>query len=217
MSAPGPRPHLVGLELDEPPEAFRALGFAVDADGAAVVGGIQLRFDGGARGLRSWTLTGVVPGPDGFDGLPTAVASAWEPARGNGLPTAHPNGALAVDHVVVATPDLARTVTAFEAAGFTVSRIRDAGTPEAPLRQAFLLTAEALVEIVGPPAPAGDGPARFWGVTFAVADLDAAGVRLGPLLRRPRDAVQPGRRIAAVAPEAGLSTPIAFMSPRVAT
>ena len=37
---------------------------------------------------------------------------------------------------------------------------------------------------------------------------------LGPLVGPPKDAVQPGRRIATVSPEAGLGTALALMSPR---
>jgi hypothetical protein len=59
----------------------------------------------------------------------------------------------------------------------------------------------------------GDGP-TMWGVTVSVADLDACGRELGPLLGAPRDAVQPGRRIATVRPEAGLPIALAFMTPR---
>jgi hypothetical protein len=52
------------------------------------------------------------------------------------------------------------------------------------------------------------------GLVISVADLDDAAARLGPWLGAPRDAVQPGRRIATVAPEAGLSVALALMTPR---
>jgi hypothetical protein len=47
-----------------------------------------------------------------------------------------------------------------------------------------------------------------------VADLDAAAERLGDRLGRARDAVQRGRRIATVRPEAGLGPPVALITPR---
>jgi hypothetical protein len=60
-----------------------------------------------------------------------------------------------------------------------------------------------------------DGRApRLWGLVVVVADLDAAAEALGDRLGAVKDAVQPGRRIATVRREAGLSTPLALMTPR---
>ncbi len=58
-----------------------------------------------------------------------------------------------------------------------------------------------------------DGPARLWGLAFGVDDLERTAQSLGDLLGAPRDAVQPGRRIATLRGEAGLGPAIAFMSP----
>jgi hypothetical protein len=58
------------------------------------------------------------------------------------------------------------------------------------------------------------GPARFWGITFAVADLDACAELLGERLGSIRDAVQPGRRIATVRESAGLGLPVALITAR---
>jgi hypothetical protein len=57
------------------------------------------------------------------------------------------------------------------------------------------------------------GPARFWGVVFVVGDLDELGERLGDHLGDPRDAVQPGRRIATLRSSAGTGLPVAFITP----
>ena len=57
-------------------------------------------------------------------------------------------------------------------------------------------------------------PARFWGITFTTADIDAAAELLGDKLGRVKDAVQPGRRIATVRTEAGLGLPVALISPK---
>ncbi|HEU4657069.1 MAG TPA: VOC family protein [Capillimicrobium sp.] len=118
---------------------------------------------------------------------------------------------MAIDHVVVRTPDLPRTLAALEAIGLDLRRVREVG---GDLRQAFYVVGGAVLEVVGPERPAGTGPARFWGLVAAVADLDAACARLGELVEPPRDAVQPGRRIAVVRREAGLGTAFALMSPR---
>lgn len=212
------RPHLVALELAAAPEAWAAAGFAVDADGRCRVGTVDLWLrgapaDAAARsGVLGWTLEGAIPADDGIDGLPTASGRRGQDAAR----TDHPNGAIGVDHVVVATPDLARTLEAFDAAGLEVRGTRDAGTPERPLRQAFLLLAEALVEVVGPPEPGADEPqpARFWGLTLVVEDLGAAAAVAGDRLGSARDAVQPGRHIATFRREAGLGLPVALMTPR---
>ncbi len=201
------RPALGALELAEDPDAWAALGFAVD-DGRCVVGATELRLRGGEGGITGWAL-------DGADGAADGLAVA-PPAAQEGRPrAAHPNGVVAVDHVVVGTPDLRRTVAALEAVGLECRATRDAGSPERPLRQAFLPLADALVEVVGPREPDGDGGlATFWGLTLVVEDLDACAALLGDRLGRVKDAVQPGRRIATVRREAGLRTPVAFMTPR---
>jgi len=57
-----------------------------------------------------------------------------------------------------------------------------------------------------------DGPPRLWGLAFEVEDMERTAAALGGLLGSPRDAVQPGRRIATLRPEAGLGPAVAFMS-----
>jgi hypothetical protein len=207
------RPRLLELEIAAEPEAWRASGFAVDADGRCRIASTDLLLRGGSGGVVGWTLEGAIPGGDGIDGLATRTGHLSRPEP----PAAQPNGVTAIDHVVVATPDTARTFEAFEGAGLELRRVRDAGTPERPLRQGFLLLAEALVEVVGPPEPdehAAGTPASFWGVTLVADDLDATVAALGERIGPARDAVQPGRRIAVVTREAGLGLPVAVMSPR---
>jgi len=58
---------------------------------------------------------------------------------------------------------------------------------------------------------APEGPAAFWGITFAVADLDRCADLLGPNLGEIHDAVQPGRRIATARKESNLGIPVAFI------
>lgn len=174
-------------------------------DGACRVGTVTLQLGAsGDGGIAAWALRGVAGGS--LDGLATVAsdAPAREPAP------AHPNGAIAVDHVVVTTPDLERTLAALEAAGLELRRVRDAG---GGARQAFYRLGEAVLEVVGPARPAGDAPAAFWGLALAVDDLDAACARIGALAGAPRDAVQPGRRIATIHRAAGLGTALALLSP----
>ena len=61
-----------------------------------------------------------------LDGLETSASDA-APAAG-GL---HPNGTVAIDHVVVISPDLDRTIEALRDAGFDLRRVREGDTPAA--------------------------------------------------------------------------------------
>lgn len=195
--------------LPDPPEAWASLGLAVD--GGFALGGLRVELGGPAE-LRVEGLRAERP-----DGLPVVGCSGSGPHTG---PQAdHPLGATALDHVVVFTDDLARTTGALRDAGLDLRRTREAG----PVRQAFFNLATTILEVgeVHPRhAPAWVDPvegSKLWGLTVVVEDLDAAAARLGPRLGAPRDAVQPGRRIATVRREAGLSLALALITPRVRT
>lgn len=96
--------------------------------------------------------------------------------------------------------------------------MREGPTAAGAERQAFFRLGGAILEVVEHPpgTPAAedtDAPSRFWGLAFLVSDLDASAAHLGALLGEPRDAIQPGRRIATVLREAGLGLPVAFLAP----
>ena len=110
-----------------------------------------------------------------IDGLAAAPA-AERPSS----PGAHVNRASAIDHVVVFTPDLDRTIAALEAAGLDLRRIREVpGDADPPVRQAFFRLGEPILEVVGPVGDDPAAPATFWGLVVVVGDLDAAVARLG--------------------------------------
>jgi hypothetical protein len=203
------RPDLAELQLRADPARWEMVGFRAAADRLRI-GTTDLVFlPGSGSGLVGWTIAGAIPeGDDGLCGVPTTVATAApEPAAG-----AHPNTVVAIDHIVLTTPDTAGTFETLEAAGFALRRVRDAGSE---LRQGFFLFSDLVLEVVGPPEPApgtADDPARLWGITLVAQDLDAASRATGA--SEPREAVQPGRRIAIVPKDAGLGTRVALMSPR---
>lgn len=188
-------------------EVWRGLGFAIDGDGCAV-GSVRIRLAGAeaGSGIVAWSLRDAATAE--LDGLPTSLSSAPPPQPGE-----HANGAVSIDHVVVATPDLVRTAAALEAAGLELRREREAGTAEQPLVQCFYRLGEVILELVGPPEPEGEGPASFWGMVFVVREMGLARAALGGGLGGERDAVQPGRRIATARMEAGLGVRAAFMTP----
>jgi hypothetical protein len=201
------RPTLVQLTVADPAAAWAELGFSVDG-GTASMGTVDVSFDATVKrgGLVSWSLTGLAgSGAVDLDGLPTTAVDPPPPRE----PMDHPNGTMSIDHVVVTTPDLQRTLDALDSAGLELRRMRDAGQRQ----QAFYRIGETILEVVGPNEPEGDHPARLWGFVCTVSDLDATADLLGDRLGEPRPAVQPGRRIATVSESASISVPMAFMSP----
>jgi catechol 2,3-dioxygenase-like lactoylglutathione lyase family enzyme len=192
-------PTLEELEIADEPADWRALGFEVEGV-ACQVSSVRLRLvgKGPRRGILGWTLGDAEPA--------TAAAAP------------HPNGAARIDHVVLLSPDLDRTVEQLRSDGFELRRIREGETPGGSTRQAFFRIGEPILEVVQAPegtsaARHPDGPARLWGLAFLVEDLEHTASALGELLGTPRDAVQAGRRIATLKPEAGLGPAIAFMTP----
>lgn len=199
--------------VGDPPEAWEAAGFAVDDDGTCRIGTVRVRLvgrDGGKR-ILGWSLRGAPEArlADGrLDGIPT-TASAAPPAD----PAEHPNGARHIDHVVLLSPDLERTIAALADIGLTPRGEREADTYGAPMRQVFLRMGEVILELVGGPQR-GEGDPGFFGLAITVDDLDATAALLGPHLGAAKDAVQEGRRIATLRHrEVGMSVATAFMSP----
>ncbi len=205
-------PTIDELAVADAPHAWAALGFAVEGD-TCVLGEVRIRLAGteAGEGLVGWSLRGVAATE--LDGLATTVSDREPPVAA----PAHPNGLVAVDHVVAITPALERTVAALQAAGLDLRRIREEPTPAGAPRQGFLRLGAVILEVVQEPPEAieragGDRPAFFWGLALAAPDIDATVARLGDRVTEPRPAVQPGRRIATLRRGAGLSVPLALIT-----
>lgn len=200
------------LELGDEPEAWRELGFAPDEDGRVALASTVIGLTGSAGGFRGWWIEGV---DEALDGLACA-RPAWEDGT---APVAceHPNGIVAVDHVVLHTGDTRRTVAAFEGVGLELRRVRTTDDHGSPVRQCFVWAGDVILEVVGPDDHAtSDEPAGLFGVAFVSEDLDATAAALGARMGPARDAVQRGRRIAGLrGRELGVSVPLAVMSPHV--
>jgi hypothetical protein len=184
----------------------------VDGD-LCEVGSVRIRLEGPGRGrgIVEWSVRGARSLE--LDGLPTSASDA-PPAAG----VAHPNGVVSIDHLVVISPDLDRTASRLREGGFDLRRVREGPTPGGSLRQAFFRMGEVILEVVEAPAGTGigsdpSGPARLWGISFLVEELERTATALGGLLGEAREAVQPGRRIATLSRDAGLGPAIAFMTP----
>jgi hypothetical protein len=205
-----PKPALAALDIADPPERWRTLGFTVDDENRIHLGGVELRLGAHGQGITAWAVTDrdghgstawAVTDGDGLDLLP--ITTLPDAIRSDH----HPNGASGIDHVVITTPDFDAAARALEAAGLPFRRVRQASPDR---RQGFRRLGPAIMEVVEAPAT----PAlAFWGLTVIVPDFerlrDCAGARLGAA----RPAVQPGRQIATLSSAAGLATRVAFMTP----
>jgi hypothetical protein len=208
-------PALVGLTVADDAATWSAAGFAVDDDGTSRLGGVRVTCAGpdAGRGVTALALRDLPAGaPHDLDGMPVVATDLSPPP-----PATHPSTATAIDHVVLLTDDLDRTVAAAEALGLDLRRRRDgdAGSGER-VRQAFFRAGEVILEVVAPAEPPAEPRpgVRSFGLAVVATDLDAAGAVLGEALGPPKPAVQAGRLIATVRGRVlGLGTPLALMTP----
>ena len=194
-------------------DAWERAGFTVDDGSVCRVGSVAVRLIGRdcGTGIVGWSLGGLPNGAvDDVDGVPTTAASGAASA-----PAQHPNGVLAIDHVVLMSPDLSRTVEALGTIGVAPRRTRDAELGGRPIRQIFFRMGEVIVEVVGSPDATGEGPSTLWGITYTVADIDATASFFGDRTAPVKDAVQPGRRITTLRHhDLGMSVRSAMISAR---
>lgn len=189
-------PHALTVDefaVADPVDAWTWAGFSVDADAVCRVGGVRIRLVGRDRGtgIVGWSLCGLPERSAGdLDGVPTARSSASA-----STPAAHANGVTAIDHVVMLSPDLSRTVDALAVVDVHPRRERDTELGGRAVRQIFFRLGEVILEVIGSPGTAGDGPSTLWGITYVVDDIDATAAFFGDHATPVKDAVQPGRRI----------------------
>ena len=210
-------PGIASLRVADPAEAWTRAGFGVDTnveggDGVCRIGGVGIRLVGRAdgAGILGWALRGLPPGTrcDDVDGIPTTNAQ-----DGAAAPGTHPNGVTAIDHVVLMSPDLDRTVAALATLGVEPRRHRDAEIGGRPIRQIFFRFDDVVIEVVGSPDTAGTGPSTLWGITYVAADIDESARFFGDRTSAVKAAVQPGRRITTLRHrELGLSVRTALIS-----
>jgi hypothetical protein len=172
------------------------------------VGDVGIRLVGRDRGtgIIGWSLGGIDTSE--LDGIPTTVSRA-EPAA----PTGHANGVTGIDHIVLLSPDLDRTVAALGAVGVQPRRERLGELGGRPIRQIFFRFGAVIIEAVGSPDTVGQGPSTLWGITYTVTDIDETAAFFDGRTTRVKDAVQPGRRITTVHhQEFGMSVRTAMLS-----
>lgn len=196
------------LSIAGDPEVWRSIGLTVTADGLIPFFGTGLKIvepTGADEGIVGWGLSGIAPVLS-IAMLPVDVVDAAPPVFAD-----HALGAVELDHVVIMTSSLEMVSGAVAGAtGCELKRTRELGT----ITQGFHRIGRGglIVEIVQHP-DYDRGEAEFWGLVINVEDLDAACALLGPdRVSEPKDAVQPGRRIATIRSEVGLGTAVALMS-----
>jgi hypothetical protein len=200
------------LEVADPADAWARAGFSVDSDCVCRVGGVRIRLVGRDRGtgIVGWSLRGLPSNGsfDDLDGVPTT--------RSDGIaasPALHTNGVTAIDHVVLLSPDLGRTIESLAAIGVAPRRERDGELGGRQIRQIFFRFGEVIVEVVGSPVTAREGASTLWGITYVVADIDATASFFGDRTAPVKAAVQPGRRITTLRHhELGMSVRSAMIS-----
>src|SRR6478735_4191189 len=148
------------FQIADAADVWRSAGFSVDADGICRVGDVRLRLLGDGTGILGWSLRGL-PVDGAIDGIPTtrSDAAAAEPGT-------HANGVTSIDHVVLLSPNLARTVESLAGIGLQPRRERDAELGGQPMRQIFFRLGSVILEVVGAPDVPGDGPSTLWGITY---------------------------------------------------
>ena len=190
-------------------DTWRSLGLTVTTEGLIPLVGASIRIVAATAdhetGIVGWALSGVEDVAE-IDGLVTEVVAPMPPIYAQ-----HALRASGLDHVVVSTADLERTSEAIAlATNCELKRIREVGT----MRQGFHRIGRGglIVELVErPDLPAG--PASFWGLVVIVDDIDAACELIGAeRISPPKDAVQPGRRIATIRADVDLGLPVALMT-----
>lgn len=201
---------IVGGEISP----WKSLGFDID-HGSFRIADVSVRVTGGDAGLVGWQFTSDRTGHVDVDGISTDLVPA--------APTAEQRsrlgvaGVVGLDHVVVNTDDPARTCAAIELElGLPVRRVRELGKG---VTQTFHKAENTVIEVVSGPHIEHRG-ARLWGMVASLDDIEGfvADVvsRLGDaVVTPPKAAVQPGRKISTVRPDAGLGVPFALMSPHV--
>ena len=191
------------FEVADPADAWTRAGFSVDSDAVCRIGGVRIRLVGRGRGAAPAATSAPAASSGGrcaacrrtCRSMTSTASRRRGRPRPPAAPATHANGVTAIDHVVLLSPDLDRTVKSLAAVGVEPRRERDGELGGRPIRQIFFRFGEVIIEVVGSPGTASEGPSTLWGITYVVADMDATASFFGDHTTPVKDAVQPGRRI----------------------
>jgi len=203
---------LNALIVDDPIEAWNAAGFT--GDDVVQIGSTTIVTTAASekqgQGHRKGIVGASIEGIGELDGL---SLGEWRPSHAPQAGPEHPNGVVAIDHVVVMSPDCDRTTASFEDHGLEARRVRKIELPDGDRRQTFFWMGDVICELVGPDqADGSERSAQWWGLALTVRDLDITASLLGDLVTPVKPAVQPGRQVCTLRRDAGLGVPLLFIS-----
>ena len=202
---------LNALIVDDPIEAWNAAGFA--GEDVVTIGSTTIVTTAASERVGDGHRNGIVGASiEGIGELDGLDLGSWVATDDDGTVGEHPNGVVAIDHVVVMTPDCDRTTESFEDQGLEARRVRSIELPGGDRRQTFFWFGDVICEVVGPDQAEGDGAARWWGLALTVRDLEATVAMLGDFASSIKPAVQAGRFVSTLKRDAGLGVPILFIS-----
>jgi len=205
---------LRALIVDDPIEAWNAAGFA--GEDVVTIGSTTIVTTAASENRGNGHRHGIVGASiDGVGELDGLQLGTWRAAAAEVDTIEHPNGVVAIDHVVVMTPDCDRTTEAFEAQGIEARRVRKIELADGDRRQTFFWLGDVICELVGPDTADGDGAAQWWGLALTVRDLEATTAMLGDFVTPIKPAVQSGRSVCTLRRDVGLGVPILFISEHV--
>ena len=122
---------IAAVAVADPADAWARAGFSVDPDGVCRVGGVRIRLVGRNRGtgIVGWSLRGLPSdgSREDLDGIPTTRSAAAA-----ATPATHANGVTGIDHVVLLSPDLDRTVESLALSVWTRAGSGTANSADAP-------------------------------------------------------------------------------------
>ena len=218
--APGGRttmtPTIDEIIVGDEPDSWRAAGFAVDDDGTCRIGTVRVRLVG-RDARQAHPAAGRCAASTRPASATTASTASPPPSARRRRPSrpCTPTASRSIDHVVLLSPDTAphhRRPRGGRASTSAASRETD--SYGAPMRQTFFRAGEVIIELIGPDEPGEGATALLRPGPHRRPTSTPPAALLGAGARRPKDAVQPGRRIASLRhKELDVSVATAFMSP----
>lgn len=218
---------LHSISISDPVSGWESLGFTVEGDSDASARVVRLgqtaliitepEVETQSRGILGWNVDGIDSHIEGISTIPHDTTShAHELSPTTSQP--HPNNIDRIDHIVIRTGDMQRTIKQFQSAGLEPRRGRETTSYGSPMLQTFFWLGDVILELVGPAdgEPTTDEAPTFFGIALVSTDLDDTAATLGDLLGTPRPAVQENRLIAGLRTKSvDVSVPIVVMSPHV--
>lgn len=163
-----------------------------------------------------WALANLDPCVQCVDGIPTRSAGPLDKTSAPPIiHDPHPNGVVGVDHLVMITDDIGRSIDALDGLGLRPLRRTD--KVRKGVTQVIFRPGHTILELVCSTRTATSLPSpksSLWGLTLVTRDIEHTHAYLKHSTKPPWPAVQPGRQIT-VLKSKGVSVAVAFISKHV--